>query len=160
MRSIEFTGSKLKRRIFYFLDPGMRGKANAFYSVFPTVTLRRVWQNTLSQHQVINRLLFSDTLILYAFLAHSEIRSAPGVVMSKRIHPNSSGSVTTGERNREKLIFPKLRDLSNYLNKVILTTDWIHYYKLSSNAEKILISLLLPILAMNKLRWKILRKMG
>jgi hypothetical protein len=36
--------------------------------------------------------------------------------------------------------------------------DWIHYYKLSSRIEILMISLLLPVLAANKLRWKILRK--
>jgi len=158
MRSIEFTGSKLKRRIFYFLDPGMRGKANAFYSVFPTVTLRRAWEISFSRHPVINRLLFSDTLILYAFLELSEIRSASGAMMSKRIRSTPVGSADTGARGRLRVSALNPRYISRRFNNLMDSIDWIHYYKLSSTIEILMISLLLPVLAANKLRWKILRK--
>ena len=157
-RLIEFTGATLWRRMLYFIDPAMRGKANAFYSVFPTDLLRKASSKALFENPTINRLRFSDTLTLYAFLELSEIRSASGATMSKRIHSTSVGSADTGARERLRVFAFNPRDISRRLENLLDSIDWIHYYKLSSRIEILMISLLLPVLAANKLRWKILRK--
>lgn len=160
MRLIEFTGASLWRRLRYFIDPAMRGKANAFYSVFPTNLLRKSSSNALFQNPTINRLRFSDTLALYAFLELSEIRVAPGVTMSKRIHSTSAGSAETGGRGRVRISSLNPGDISRRFKNLLDSIDWIHYYKLSSRIEILIISLLLPVLVANKIRWKILRKIS
>jgi glycosyltransferase involved in cell wall biosynthesis len=158
-RLISFSGSRTLRRIAYFVDPGMRGKSNAFYSIFPTELLRRYSQDFLFTNKKVENLAFLDTLFLYHILGDSELQSAQTTLMYKRIHPGAAG----GKKERFSYTEARTRSLKDAIidcfTRWKASTDWIHYYGISTTKEKFLITLMLPVLFLNKIRWKIVRRL-
>jgi len=156
-RVISFSGPRTLRRIAYFIDPGMRGKSNAFYSLFPTELLRRYSKDFLFSNKKVENLAFLDTLFLYHILGDSELKCAHTTLMYKRIHPSAAGGRSAKLSDSESSSRSPIDELVHYFTRWKASTDWIHYYDMSTKKEKFLITLLLPVLVLNKFRWKVYR---
>ncbi len=158
-RAISFSGPRTLRRMAYFIDPGMRGKSNAFYSMFPTELLRRYSKDFLFSNKKVENLAFLDTLFLYHILSDSELKSAHTTLMYKRIHPGAAGGRNAMLSDSETSSSSLKDAIVHYFTRWKESTDWIHYYGMSTKKEKFLITLLLPVLVLNKFRWKVFRSL-
>lgn len=128
-RTFEFRGSLLKRRACYFIEFERYGKANPIYSLFRRDTLRGL---ELDAYTV-------DFHIVFAILLKTEIVSAPGTTLYKRVHPASGGSA----RANAGLAFFLRRWLDLFIS--IDIGFILGYFRYGSRVEKMLFAILLPI---------------
>lgn len=121
-----FVGSKVIRRIKYFLFPESMGKANVAYSMFRTEGLKKI---NISSYDF-------DYILIFDLLHYLEIKSVPNTFLFKRLHNEAVGnqpSIT----NPYRKVFEKFIPISLSLFKeYLLHGDFL---------ERILIVILTPV---------------
>lgn len=128
-RTFEFRGSLLKRRVCYFIGFERYGKANPIYSLFRREALRGLELDTYTV----------DFHIVFAILLKTEIASAPGTTLYKRVHPASGGSARAHA------------GLASFLRRwldLFISIDMgfiLGYFRYGSLVERMLFAILLPI---------------
>ncbi len=100
-RDFDFTGSRLARRLRFFLEPGLRGKANPIYGIFRRDMIDdEIWAVFASNRRG------ADALALFALLAEHEIRAVGRGFMFKRQHAQSAaareGGASSGIASRKR----------------------------------------------------------
>ncbi len=95
-RNFSYTGSRLLRRLKYYLEPGFLGKPNPIYGIYPKQLITSNAWNVLASAKS-----GTDMLFMYALLAQAEIKGNQAVLLYKRIHANcAGGDGRTGSENK------------------------------------------------------------
>lgn len=117
-REFNFTGCSFFRRLKYFAQPSLLGKANPIYGIFPKEVLTAdVFKIlTLSRSG-------SDTLMLYRLLKDIQFIGGFPVFLYKRIHPGCAGHAIGRDPLEE---FAIIR-----MTKVILSFIYLQYKSMS-----------------------------
>lgn len=129
-RNLSFYGNKITRRISFFLEPGILGKANSIYGIYPKKVISIENFSILGENYI-----HTDMLFIYNLLQFVDLHSNYNVYLYKRIHSQyefSSNIIL----NYSKKLFNKFKNFIKYYGG---------YYKLSNWFEKILIILLFPL---------------
>lgn len=130
----EYSGSRISRRVKYFIDPPLYGKANQFYGIYPRRMLDKSLVSVLTNYSEGN-----DILFLYALLKQNEIKYAGEVFLYKRIDFNAE-NVLKQKMNSKTVKFVQ------HLKSTLLSALFIDQFKLSNNIEKFIITTLYPLL--------------
>lgn len=129
-RNLSFYGGRIKRRISFFLEPGILGKANSIYGIYPKKIISTGNFSMLGENYI-----HTDMLFIYNLLKFVDLRSNYNVYLYKRIHNQYELSDNINVNYLKKLFYK--------LNYFIKYYDG--YYKLSNWCEEILIILLFPL---------------
>jgi glycosyltransferase involved in cell wall biosynthesis len=132
-RKFEYSGSRIARRIKFFIEPGVWGKANLIHGIFPSSYLRQlgdIW--TCRQ---------SDLLFLYSVLQRLEIRHGGGATHFKRIHGNSLGEKIKPQNTPSSLV----SRIESMIRQSFAGLMLRQYIKLSSVVEACAILLVFPL---------------
>jgi glycosyltransferase involved in cell wall biosynthesis len=127
-RDLSFTGSRLRRRTLFFLMPGLIGKANLFYGIYPKEILAAEFLSSRS-----NNFRHSDMLFIYTLLKEIELRAGYNTYLYKRIHFMSEGSDLAKESSARpsslnKLLyanFEKIEIFLRYYDGYFILSNWV-----------------------------------
>lgn len=134
-RDFNFVGPKIFRRLQYYLRPGLEGKPNPIYGVYPRDTLTQGCFSALEEYSN-----GSDMMFLYRYLACNEIRSTKYVTLKKRVHSGcAGGSPQEMQRSLKEKALAYVR--SGLIDMLIS-----NYLRESNLFERIIIVLSSPIL--------------
>jgi len=140
-RNYAFSGTRLWRRIRFFLEPAAMGKANPIYGIFrKDLFTDAIWAEFSKFRNA------SDAISLYAFLGDARIAQDPSAVLFKR-------SVATSTANDPDFV-PKKR---RYQVRLFKRTQLPEYLKLSDPVEKLAIIVFYPIAVLGIYWAKIIR---
>jgi len=131
-RKFSYTGSRIYRRLKYFIEPPFLGKANPIYGIYPIEKLR---QNDI----FITATYGGDMLFLYTLLSETEIRSNCNVYLYKRIHDGFISS-TGQEENKASLLKKSLKVIRSILSAHKIG----NYLTISEVHERFILFALLP----------------
>ena len=134
-RSFDFSGGRIRRRLKYFMEPGILGKANPIYGLFPTKLMRRIPLGCVSAIQ-----FGADMVYLYDLLAHVEILSVDGPILKKRVLESGGGQVM------QKRSSSKIRRLCRRIQNLFRGTLVLPCMKRSNLPEALLILCATPVL--------------
>ena len=116
-RDFNFTGSRLRRRLRYFLMAGLNGKANPIYGIFRRNMITDEFLDTfMAKKRGV------DVLALYQFLAHSEIIPGGKVYLRKRKHNQSEATKEAPKKGRRLSLRERLFRKSQLLDFLGLST--------------------------------------
>lgn len=152
-RNYDYKGSRLIRRVKYYLDPGFLGKANPIYGIFPKSSIIKMKFDGIALHN-------SDMLFVYDLLAEHEIRATAQTYINKRIHDSCAGGGGVDPSRDKKT---SLKKISNLLDASFRGSDLSGYLSLSSPIEKFMLILVYPLFvakaAFGVVFWKIKRSL-
>lgn len=114
-RDLTFSGPAPLRRLHYFLQPALVGKANPFYSIFPRDLLS---EDALAPFRRGGH--GSDMLTLYNLLRQAELVSIDGPCIYKRHHAASAAMVRRKRMPFRRTQLPEYMALSSPLEQVAL----------------------------------------
>jgi len=138
-RKFRFTGYKFIRRLKYFIEPSLLGKANPIYGIYPKRFI------TEKVFNVLNNKNATDMLFLYQLLADIEIKGGIEVFLYKRIHDDCMGGGVEMQSTKKKNLMVSIIKLplqiSNYQYRQI-----VGYGILSNIYERTAQILLTPII--------------
>lgn len=126
--TFKYIGSKLRRRIRYFIEFERYGKANPIYSLFRRSALRGL---VITAYSV-------DFHVLFDILLKTEIIPVKDTVLYKRVHAASMGGQLESDLNA---VFRRL----SYLLMPVDLCFVRGYFRHVKRTEKILFALILPI---------------
>lgn len=86
-RKFEFSGNRLVRRMRYYMEPGILGKPNPIYGIYPTKIIREMPISCVAAEKS-----GGDMIFLYMLLDRMEIRHAGDVYLYKRVHADCHGA--------------------------------------------------------------------
>lgn len=95
-RKLQFAGSRLFRRVVYFLSPGLLGKANPIYGVFRKLDFTEAVWGSFSTASY-----GSDVAALHQLLDSIPILSRADAVMFKRRHKENASQVQQHPKKRK-----------------------------------------------------------
>ena len=136
-RRFDYSGNRLFRRIKYFLEPGILGKANPIYGIGATSELKLKGVSWIAAEGGRG-----DMIFLYELLGRMDIKPVSGAILYKRIHDGSAG--TTDAANT----LPRLGKRSGFRNFIgeMLRSPMIPSYLVqSSRIESVFLILAYPI---------------
>lgn len=130
-RNLSFCGRRIIRRAFFFLEPGIFGKANLIYGIYPRKILTPENVSVLGGGYIHTDMLFIYNLLkLVNFYVNCEVN------LYKRIHHQYDRPNELLEKNNiNRLNFYKLKNFMKYYDG---------YFWLSNSYEKVVIITLMP----------------
>lgn len=140
-RKFEFTGNRFIRRLKYYMEPGVLGKANPIYGIFPIITLRAIGLSCLESGKS-----GGDMIFLYVLLDRMEIRHAGPVYLYKRIHNDcvvvgGGGGGVTQEIEKPSVLAKLIAFLRGAVHGPMLG----QYIKRSSSIGSVFLAFFYPI---------------
>ncbi len=126
--NLKFCGSRLRRKLSFYLTHEQHGTPNLFYAIYPSVKLREI---ELSRYNY-------DYVILFHLLDSISYDQVSGPRIYKRIHGGCESYLTSNA----KTLNPFLRGAKIIRNDLKRA---IHYIRHSDAVMKIILTLLLPI---------------
>lgn len=135
-RNLEFKGDRFFRRLKYYMEPGVLGKANLIGALFPIRTLREI---PLSS--VLSEKRGADMIFLYMFLDRIEIRNAGGVFHYKRSYDDIRDRGVTQEPDKPNIPARFMACLKELVHAPMLG----RYIKRSSAIESVIMTAIYPI---------------
>lgn len=122
-RKIAFTGSRLRRRLAFFLEPSYLGKSAAIYGIFTRSKIAPAEVEFLK-----NTFPAWDVLLLFRALANMEILCAPEAILYNRKHEKSDSATakptlvsrTTLDRIFRKTLLHKYLAYSNVWERMFI----------------------------------------
>jgi glycosyltransferase involved in cell wall biosynthesis len=138
-RKFNYAGSKFIRRLKYYLEPSLLGKANPIYGIYPKNILTKEVFSMLALGNAV-----TDMLFLYRLLADADIKCDAAVFLYKRIHDDcAGGGIMRASKNKNYLaVVPEvLINVTCYQWRQIL-----NYGKQSSPFERVAQIVLSPVL--------------
>lgn len=133
-RRFRFEGGRTWRRLKYFMEPPVLGKANVIYGLYPTWLLRSSRFTPFAQAP-----FGADMAYIYGLLSHVEIVSVPGPVLKKRHLETSEGEL---QRDVPVTAFQRL---TSPVRNIFKSTILCRVMKNSTHIERILIPCVLPV---------------
>ena len=138
-RRFEFQGTRIIRRMCYFLAPPFLGKANPIYGIIPRSKISD--EDFLALNSVPRG---SDTLFVYSLLNKLQVKSAYSVSLQKRVHSGCAGGDVIEKGKRSRSLFSRLARLSKALC-LSQAEEYQSYSSVSSPVECFLLSISLPV---------------
>lgn len=136
----EFRGSRLKRRLAFFMEFEAAGKANRIYSLFH--------RDTVAGLDVDRGR--ADHYILFHLLSQVEYVTVEGVHIYKRLHGQNASIVELQKSDSALLDLLLLKPL---WRNISVACGYLHF---ASGGERLLLALLLPLKVLNAIRFKLL----
>ena len=131
-RNLSFCSYRIKRRTSFFLEPGILGKANSIYGIYPKKILNMENFSILGE-----RYIHTDMLFIYNLLKLVNLRTNCNVILYKRIHNQYDETYKViAKQNIYYLYLNKFKNFLKYYDG---------YYRLSNLYEKIVIIFLFPV---------------
>jgi glycosyltransferase involved in cell wall biosynthesis len=128
-RKLVFSGSRMYRRLKFYLEPGVLGKGNPMYGIMPTPILKSIGVSWFPWG------LLGGALYLYAILDRMEIRCVPSVWLYKRLHHKSLGEAVSQDaivKNYKNFFGKMIRPIKS----MILDPVPMQYFSISHPYEK------------------------
>ena len=136
-RWFDYSGNRLFRRIKYFLEPGILGKANPIYGIAATSELKLKGVSWIA-----NEGGRGDMIFLYELLGRLNIRAVSGAVLYKRIHEKSEGATTGSHTTLRR---GKLLRLWRFIGDMIRSPMIPSYLAQSGPIESVFLILAYPM---------------
>jgi glycosyltransferase involved in cell wall biosynthesis len=136
--SFDYSGSPLRRRLKYFLEAGLLGKANPIYGIFKRgLMTKRLFKTVASVRPG------GDMVFLYKLLNITEIKPNNQVYLLKRVYTESTGVELLKTHKKQHIT----KWAERFKRRALTTPMVIYYIKNSDLLEAFLIVLLYPIAA-------------
>ncbi len=128
-RTFNYTGSRLRRRMKYYIDPAALGKANPIYGIFEkSMFSPDVWAEFEIKRNA------PDVMALYEILKTHEIVHAGNTCLMKRMHQSNTENDETFVKKKPRRSFRMFRH-----------TQVPDYFRSSNTVERILIVVCYPL---------------
>jgi glycosyltransferase involved in cell wall biosynthesis len=128
-RKLEFSGSRMYRRMKFYLEPGVLGKGNPIYGIMPAAILKKIGVAWFASEAI------GGALYLYVILDQMEIRCDQGVWLFKRFHHESWGEVLSQDAT-DKIDKGYFKKIARLIKSMILEPVPQQYVGKSHSYEK------------------------